>query len=85
MYLLYCVFRLIHTDLYRSSVEQSQGEDLLELDVTSTIEVSATSRIPEEHMTPFHTIAVSSSGDEGPIAATGLTRRPVRTYTTVQG
>lgn len=46
-------------------MEQSQGEDLLKVDVTSTIEVSATSRIPEEHMTPSHTIAVSSSGDEG--------------------
>ena len=33
-------------------MEQSQGHNLLENDITHAIEVSARSRVTEEHMTP---------------------------------
>lgn len=46
-------------------MEQSQGHNHLEIDVTHTTKVSAKGRITEEHMTPSHVVAVSSSGDEG--------------------
>lgn len=74
------------TDLYRDSMGQSHDDVPLEIDIRHAFEVSTTTRTTKEDVTPSHIVAVSSSGETRlPIAATGLTRRPVHTYRTVQG
>ena len=46
-------------------MKQFQGNNLLKIDITHTVEVSSKGSIAEEPLSPSHIIPVSSSRDEG--------------------
>jgi len=57
-------FLLVFTDLYKSSMEQPEGNSPLEIDVTHTVDVFTVTETTEEDITPSYSAAASSPGNK---------------------
>jgi hypothetical protein len=64
MYLLYCIFPNICTDLYRVPAKQSQSEIPLKINIAQTIEVSTATATAQEDIKPSYIVVVSSPSDK---------------------